>query len=63
VTGVRIKNMAAPQEMKLSTREDCDAMRKAAHLCDLALFVCAAVKKSCEAPVHGSKTFAAREVA
>lgn len=49
--------MAAPQEMKLSTRDDCDAMRKAAHLCGLA------VSKSCEAPVHGTKAFAAREIA
>jgi hypothetical protein len=52
--------MAAQQEMKLSTREDCDSMRmarEAEHLCDLA------VSKSCKASVHETKTFAAREIA
>ena len=47
----------AQQEMKLSTRENCDSMRMAEHLCNLA------VSKSCKAPVHGTKVFAAREIA
>ena len=55
--------MAAPQEIKLSTREDCDVMRMAEHLCDRTLFVRAAVRKSCEAPVHGITAFAAMEIA
>jgi hypothetical protein len=55
--------MAAPQEIELSTREDCDVMRMAEHLCDRTLFVRAAVRKSCTAPVHGTKVFAAREIA
>ena len=52
--------MAAQQYMKLSTRENCDSMRmarEAEHLCDLA------VSKSCKTPVHGTKAFAAMEIA
>jgi hypothetical protein len=58
--------MVAQQEMKLSTREDCNSMRmarEAEHLCDLTPFAHAAVRKSCEAPVYGTKAFAAREIA
>jgi hypothetical protein len=53
--------MAAQQEMKLSAGEDYDSIRMAREAEHL--FVRAAVNKSCEAPVHGTKAFTAREIA